>query len=160
MAMVTIHQWGDVEQGLREMRRVSRGPVVVLTVDAPALYRYWLADYFPEVIDLDQGRFPTIDRVVGVLSPGSAEVRVDVVPVPVDCVDGFGEAFYARPEAFLSPGVRAATSGFGLADPAAVQRGLDRLAADLSSGAWDRTHGHLREQPEYEGAMRLVTARA
>lgn len=158
MAVVTIHQWNDVEQGLREMRRVSRGPVVVLTVDAPALHRFWLADYFPEVIALDQTRFPTIDRVVGVLASGSAEVRVDVVPVPVDCVDGFGEAFYARPEAFLSPEVRAATSGFGLTDPAAVQRGLERLEDDLASGAWDEAYGHVREQPQYDGAMRLITA--
>jgi SAM-dependent methyltransferase len=158
MAMVTIHQWHDVEQGLRELRRVSRGPVVVLTVDAPALRRFWLADYFPEVIALDQTRFPTIDRVVDVLAAGRAEVRVDLVPVPVDCIDGFGEAFYARPEAFLSPAVRAATSGFGLADPGAVQRGLERLEDDLASGAWDRAHGHWREQDEYDGAMRLITA--
>lgn len=159
MAMVTVHQWTDVEEGLRELRRVSRGPVVVLTVDAVALQRFWLADYFPEVIALDQTRFPAIETVVGVLATGGADVRVDVVPIPVDCVDGFGEAFYARPEAFLSPEVRAATSGFGLTDPAAVKRGLDRLADDLASGAWDRAHGHLREQAEYHGAMRLVTAR-
>lgn len=158
MAMVTIHQWGDVEQGLRELRRVSRGPVVVLTVDAPALRAFWLTEYFPEVIEHDQGRFPQIDRVVDVLAEDSREVRVDVVPVPLDCVDGFGEAFYGRPEAFLRPEVRAATSGFVLVDPGVVQRGVERLAADLASGAWDRTHGHLREQPEYEGAMRLVTA--
>ena len=81
------------------MRRVSRGPVVVLTVDAPVLQQFWLADYFPEVIALDQARFPTLDQVTGALAQGSAEVRVDVVPVPVDCTDGFGEAFYARPEA-------------------------------------------------------------
>lgn len=158
MAMVTIHQWSDVEQGLRELRRVSRGPVVVLTVDAPALHRFWLADYFPEVIALDQTRFPAIDRVVGVLASGGAEVRVDVVPVPADCVDGFGEAFYARPEAFLSAQVRAATSGFGLTDPAAVQRGLVRLEDDLTSGAWDEAYGHLRGLREYDGAMRLLTA--
>lgn len=158
MAMVTVHQWTDVEQGLREMRRVSRGPVVVLTIDAPALRRFWLADYFPEVIDLDETRFPTIDRVVGVLAADDGDVRVDVVPIPVDCVDGFGEAFYGRPEAFLDPQVRAATSGFGLADPAAVERGVARLADDLAAGVWDREHGYLRQQAAYEGAMRLVTA--
>lgn len=158
MATVTVHQWSDVEQGLREMRRVSRGPVVVLTVDAPVLQLFWLADYFPEVIAVDQTRFPTIEQVTSALAHGSAEVRVDVVPVPVDCVDGFGEAFYARPEAFLRPKVRAATSGFGLTDPAAVQRGLERLDADLASGAWDRAHGHVRELAEYDGALRLITA--
>ena len=158
MAMVTIHQWGDVERGLRELRRVSRGPVVVLTVDAPALRRFWLADYFPEVVALDETRFPTIERVVDVLGADGGQVRVDAVPIPLDCVDGFGEAFYGRPEAFLRSEVRAATSGFGLTDPAVVRRGLDRLADDLAGGAWDRAHGHLREQAEYVGALRLVVA--
>jgi hypothetical protein len=158
MATVTIHQWGDVERGLREMRRVSRGPVVVLTIDAPALQHYWLADYFPEVITVDQTRFPTIEQVTGALAHGSTDVRVEVVPVPADCIDGFGEAFYARPEAFLRPEVRAVTSGFGLTDPATVQRGLERLEEDLASGAWDRAHGHVRELAEYDGALRLITA--
>ena len=101
MATVTVHQWGDVDQGLREMRRVSRGPVVVLPFDAPALKQFWLADYFPEVIAVEQARFPALDQVTGALARGSVEVRVDVVPVPCDCTDGFGEAYYARPEAFL-----------------------------------------------------------
>lgn len=158
MAMVTIHQWTDVDRGLRELRRVSRGPVVVLTHDAPALRRFWLADYFPDVVALDETRFPTIDHVVRVLSAGGATVRVDVVPIPRDCVDGFGEAFWARPEAYLRPEVRGATSGFVLADQEAVQHGVDRLAADLASGAWDVAHGHLRAQDEYAGAMRLVVA--
>ena len=158
MATVTVHQWADVDQGLREMRRVSRGPVVVLTFDAPALETFWLADYFPEVIALERSRFPTLARLTRVLGEGSAEVHVDVVPVPRDCIDGFGEAYYARPEALLRPEVRAATSGMVLTDPRAVQRGIDRLAADLASGAWDRAHGHWRELAEYHGALRLVTA--
>ena len=32
MASVTIHQWPDLERGLREMRRVTRGPVVILSL--------------------------------------------------------------------------------------------------------------------------------
>jgi hypothetical protein len=83
-----------------------------------------------------------------------------VVPVPVDCTDGFGEAFYARPEAFLRPEVRAATSGLVLTDATAVERGLHRLAEDLTSGAWDARYGHLRLQAERRGALRLVTADA
>lgn len=160
MATLTVHQWNDVEQGLHEMRRVSRGPVVVLTVDALALWEFWLAEYFPEVIALDQARFPTLDRVTGALAEGSVEVRVDMVPVSRDCTDGFGEAFFARPEAFLRPEVRAATSGFALTDPGAVQRGLDRLAHDLACGAWDDAYGHLRQRSEYAGAFRLVTTSA
>ncbi len=158
MATMTVHQWVDVDQGLHELRRVSRGPVVVLTLDAPALQQFWLADYIPEVVAIEQARFPTIDQVTAALGQGSAEVRVDVVPVPRDCTDGFGEAFYARPEAFLRPEVMAATSGLVLTDAGAVQRGLDRLRDDLASGAWDRAYGHLREQSERLGAIRLITA--
>ncbi|GEA86768.1 class I SAM-dependent methyltransferase [Cellulomonas cellasea] len=160
MATVTVHQWGDVDRGLRELRRVSRGPVVVLTFDAPVLQRLWLADYLPEAVAAEEERFPTIDRLTRVLAEGSTDVRVDVVPVPLDCVDGFGEAFYGRPEAFLRPEVRAATSALLLADPSAMRSGLDRLEADLASGAWDRAYGHLRTQPELHGALRLVTAHA
>ena len=153
-----LNQWTDVEQGLREMRRVSRGPVVVLTLDATALHQFWLTDYMPEVVAVEEARFPTLDQVTGILAQGSAEVRVDVVLVPRDCTDGFGEAFYARPEAFLQPEVRAATSGLVLTDPAAVQHGLQRLRQDLTSGAWDLRYGHLRAQAERRGAIRLVAA--
>lgn len=158
MATMTIHQWSDVHRGLREMRRVSRGPVVVLTLDAPALEQFWLSDYIPEVVALEKARFPHLDDVVDALAPGSTKVEVDVVAVPHDCSDGFGEAFFARPEAFLEPQVRAATSGLVLTGPEAMQRGLDRLEADLSSGAWDQRYGHLRTQSERRGAIRLVTA--
>lgn len=160
MATLTVHQWADLVRGLREMRRVSRGPVVVLTIDAAALQQFWLLDYIPEVLEVEQARFPSLEQVTDALGEGSAEVRVDVVPVPRDCVDGFGEAFYARPEAFLRPEVRAASSGLVLTDPVAVQRGISRLADDLASGAWDRAHGQLRSQAERRGAFRLVTATA
>ena len=96
--------------------------------------------------------------MTGVLARGSTEVRVDVVPVPRDCMDGFGEAYYARPEAFLQSEVRAAMSGVVLTDRVAVERALARLEADLATGAWDRTYGHWRDEPEYHGALRLVTA--
>jgi hypothetical protein len=156
MATVTIHQWTDPDAGLRELRRVSRGPVAILTFDAEALRDFWLAAYVPEVIATERDRFPAIDHVVGVLG---GDVEVLDVPVPIDCSDGFGEAYYARPEAFLRHDVRAAQSGWVLTDPGAVARGVARLADDLSSGRWDERHGHLRDQAEYVGAMRLIVAR-
>jgi len=156
MATLTIHQWSDLDAGLQEMRRVSRGVVAILTFDAPALQDFWLGDYVPEVIAVEQQRFPAISRIVHTLG-GSAEVTP--VPIPHDCTDGFGEAYYARPEAFLDPDVRAAQSGWVLADADAVRRGVDKLDADLSCGAWDERHGALRQQPERIGAVRLIIAR-
>jgi SAM-dependent methyltransferase len=156
MAMITIHQWSDLDAGLRELRRVSRGPVAILTFDADALLDFWLNEYLPEVIATEQARFPTIDHVAAVLG---GEVAVLDVPIPIDCTDGFGEAYYARPEAFLEPDVRAAQSGWVLTDPDVVARGVARLADELGSGRWDERHGHLRSQPELIGAVRLIVAR-
>jgi len=156
MAMVTVHQWPDPARGLRELRRVAAGPVVVLTFDGDELDRLWLADYVPELVEAERRRYPPIDRIVDLLGGGTAVP----VPVPIDCVDGFTEAYYARPERFLDDDVRAAQSAWAFVDPPATARAVRRLGDDLASGAWDDRHGHLRTQPEFIGALRLIVAPA
>jgi SAM-dependent methyltransferase len=42
MATFTVHQWPDLQAGLAEMRRVTRGPVLILSCDPLALDRFWL----------------------------------------------------------------------------------------------------------------------
>lgn len=86
--------------------------------------------------------------------------RVERVPTPGDCVDGFFEAFWARPEALLDPSVRGAQSMWALLDPALEERIVARLSAALESGTWDAEHGHLRRQARYDGALRLVISEA
>ena len=80
------------------------------------------------------------------------------IPIPLDCVDGFQEAFYGRPEAFLDKEVRKAQSAWGFLPEGQEEPIVQRLAADLQSGAWDRQFGHLRTQPEFIGALRLIIA--
>jgi hypothetical protein len=156
MAIVTIHQWADWRAGLRELRRVSRRSVVVMTFDGAALDRLWLADYVPELFEAERRRYPAIDTICAALDPAAT---VEEVPIPIDCTDGFTEAFYGRPEHLLDPGVRAAQSAWGFVDPDASARGLERLRADLDSGSWDERYGALRRQPEFNGAVRLIVAR-
>lgn len=155
MATVTIHQWSDCDQGLRELRRVSRGPVVILTFDGEALDEFWLARYAPELIEAERRRYPKIDHVRHILGGTSV---VSVVPIPHDCVDGFTEAFYARPEAFLNPDVRRSQSAWGFVDDDVETAAMERLRRDLESGEWDRNYGALREQPEFRGSLRLIVA--
>jgi hypothetical protein len=155
MATVTVHQWADVDRGLREMRRVSRGPVVVLTFDGDALEMLWLAEYAPELIAAERRRCPSIERIRQVLGGSST---VQAMPIPIDCVDGFTEAYYGRPEMLLDPAVRRSQSAWGFVDAAAIERTVSRLQADLASGEWDRRFGSLRRQPTFLGALRLVTA--
>jgi SAM-dependent methyltransferase len=155
MAMVTVHQWPDVVAGLREVRRVARGPVVVLTFDPDELERLWLAAYAPELYAVERRRFPSL-AAIGCALGGRAETAV--VPIPFDCTDGFAEAFYGRPERFLDPAVRAAQSGWGFVDDAEEARAVASLESDLASGRWDDRFGHLRRQPEFEGSLRLVVS--
>lgn len=155
MATVTVHQWTDTDQGLREMRRVSRGPVVVLTFDGDALDLLWLANYAPELIAVERRRYPKIDHIVQVLGGKSA---VTPIPIPKDCVDGFTEAYYARPERFLNPTVRQSQSAWGFVESEAVERIVSQLRADLESGEWSRRYGAIASQPEFIGSMRLICA--
>jgi hypothetical protein len=102
---------------------------------------------------------PRIAELVhGALGAARTVVNVGEVPVAIDCTDGFTEAFYARPEAFLDPDVRAAQSAWGFVAPDAVQRGMARLAEDLAAGRWDAEHGHLRSSPTFTGSLRLVVS--
>jgi SAM-dependent methyltransferase len=155
MAMVTLHQWSDHDRGLRELRRVSRGPVVILTFDGDMLDKFWLAAYVPELITAERRRYPPIDHIRNVLGGTST---VTAVPIPIDCTDGFTEAFYARPERFLDPAVRRAQSAWGFVSPEVEQRAVDRLRHDLETGEWHRRYGSARELAEFDGSLRLIVA--
>jgi hypothetical protein len=155
MATTTVHQWGDLAAGIGELRRVTRGPIVILAFDPDVIDEFWLADYAPELMALERPRNPAMSTLVDLL--GGAEVSV--VPIPHDCTDGFTEAFYARPEALLDDGVRRSQSAWTFVEPAAQQRSMDSLRRDLASGKWDERYGPLRTQPFYEGSLRLIVGR-
>ena len=151
MAVLTVHHWSDKAAGLREMRRVARGPVVILTYD-PGFRGFWLADYLPELVALDEGQMPRLDEFEQWLGP----VCASRVPVPHDCTDGFLCAYWRRPRAYLEPERRAAISSFrALGD---VSDALQRLEDDLDSGAWAERYGHLLGLEAIDCGYRLVVA--
>jgi SAM-dependent methyltransferase len=156
MACVTIHHWEPPEAGLGELRRVARGPVVVFTFELDALPP-WQLDFLAEGIAIERPRFPDIADVAAALGGAT---RVERVPTPGDCLDGFFEAFWRRPEALLDQSVRSAQSMWAMLEPGVEQRIVDRLSAALESGAWDAAHGHLRRRERYDGALRLVISEA
>jgi SAM-dependent methyltransferase len=156
MACVTIHHWESPEVGLAELRRVTRGPVVVFTFELESLPA-WQHEYLREGLALELPRFPAIDDVAAALG---GRTRVERIPTPGDCLDGFFEAFWKRPEALLDPALRGAQSMWALLEQDVEQRIVQQLAAALSSGAWDAEHGHLRERESFDGALRLVISEA
>ena len=156
MALVTVHQWPDAAKGLRELRRVTRGPVIVLTFDGDAMDRYWMSDYASEMIAVERRRFPPIADIASALG---GECEVHPLRIPIDCVDGFSEAFYARPEAFLDPAVRRSQSAWSFVAEDVQARIVEHLGAELASGEWDRKHGHWRTRPFFEGSLRGIVGR-
>ena len=157
MATFTVHQWPDLASGLAEMRRVTTGPIVIMSCDPGELDRFWLNDYAPEVQAVEAGRFPPIETIVAGLG-GAAEVIP--VPIPSRCSDGFAEAYYGRPEMFLDPGARRACSAWSFVGPGVVERFEAHLGGDLRSGAWDARYGHWRRREVFEGSLKLIVRRA
>ena len=156
MATFSVHQWSNLEAGLAGMRRVTRGPVVILTCDPDLVEAFWLNDYAPLVLATEARRYPALDRIAAALG-GNVESRP--VPIPLDCRDGFNEAYYGRPEALLDEGARLACSAWSFVDAPTANLYLRHLRHDLADGTWDRAFGHLRTQPTYDGSLRLNVAR-
>jgi SAM-dependent methyltransferase len=150
MAILTIHHWADKERGLREMRRVTRGRIVILTYD-PGFRGFWLADYIPELVELDEAQMPRMADYEAWLGP----MDISPVPIPHDCTDGFLCAYWRRPAAYLDPRIRAAMSSFwAIGD---VSEPLRRLESDLDSGLWASRHAGLLDLAECDCGYRLVT---
>jgi len=156
LASFTVHQWSDLNAGLRELRRVTIGPVVILTCDPAALDRFWLSDYAPEVIATEASRYPSIAAIADALG---GDVDVSSIPIPLQCTDGFSEAYYGRPEALLDPGARLANSAWSFVDAAVGERFERSLRADLDDGTWDAQHGALRSAATFDGSLRLIVSR-
>ena len=150
MAILTIHHWPDKAAGLSEMRRVTRGRIVLLTFDPQ--HRPWLTDYLPELATLDEAQAPRMSDYERWMGP----VQITPVLVPHDCSDGFLYAYWRRPAAYLDPHIRSGSSSFFAIGNA--EAGLQRLRRDLETGEWERRYAELLAHDEYDAGYRLVVA--
>lgn len=155
MAILTLHHWDrERERGVRELRRVARGPVVILTYDPRVSGAMWLmTDYLPEVAALDRRIFPLPETVATWLG---GRVVVEPLPIPRDTPDWMLGSFWAHPERVLDPAARAATSGFARMPAPIVDRVVAAVRCDLASGEWDARHGTLRALDAYDAGLRLI----
>jgi SAM-dependent methyltransferase len=155
MALLTVHHWSDLEAGIGELRRIARQRIVIFTFDPDINHRFWLLDeYLPQAAAFDDTRAVAVDRLVTLL--GGA--RIETVPIPHDCTDGFLAAFWRRPEAYLDPQVRAGISVFAQISDDVIQPGLARLDEDLASGRWHHRHADLLDREALDAGYRLLVA--
>src|SRR5580658_9038835 len=155
MAFATVHHWQDPIAGLREMRRVARRVVVFThdTSDTGWRRRFWLTrDYLPEVADLLVGR-PLLAEQARVIG-----ARMEPVLIPWDCADGFFEAYWRRPEAYLDEHVRRGISVWARVGLDAEQRAVRSLRDDLVSGRWAGRNRDLIALDAAELGLRLLIA--
>jgi SAM-dependent methyltransferase len=154
MAVCTVHHWQDPIAGLREMRRVARR-VVVFLFDTSDPGQFWLVrDYLPEFAALRSCKvlasLPEMADAIG--------ASLEPVPIPCDCADGFFEAYWRRPEAYLDENVRRGISVWDAVGPDAEQRAVRTLRSDLASGRWIERNRDLVKLDEAELGARLLIA--
>jgi SAM-dependent methyltransferase len=155
MAILTIHHWSDIDTGLAELARVARRRVVIVTFDPDAWGKQWIVrDYIPEILEGSYEWKPSMAQILDALP----NATVEVLRAPCDCTDRMFATLWARPEEYLDPRVRAATSVWHQLPPSVSSRALGQLARDLASGDWDDRYGYLRTTAELDVGLRLVKA--
>lgn len=154
MAVMTVHHWPDLHRGLAELRRVARRQVV-FSWDPEHRPELWLLDeYLPEIRTMEHAWFTPLSEV----AEGLGAHTVLPFPIPHDFTDGFQIAYWRRPELFLDPVLRQASSTFAQLPAAVVEPAMARLRADLDSGAWHRRHADLLERDSMDYGYRLLIA--
>jgi SAM-dependent methyltransferase len=154
MAVLTDHHWSDRARGLREMRRVARRRAVLFQHDPVVAEDFWLTrDYLPTFLRRLRGKV-----LAEMMAPLGDALEFRPVPVPHDCADGFYGAFWRRPHAYLDPRVRDGISVFRLLPEDEVAAAVERLRADLDSGAWKRRYADLLDRDALDLGFRVVVA--
>lgn len=152
MAVLTVHHWADFRKGLSELRRVARRRVV-LTFDPLVHSRFWLLrDYLPAAAALENARAPRVEEVAERIRAA----RIEKVLIPHDCVDGFGPAYWRRPQLYVDPERRGCISMLAQLDVADLRPGLERLANDLRTGRWQERYGFSLMKDDLDAGFRLL----
>ncbi|PZS28480.1 MAG: MerR family transcriptional regulator, partial [Pseudonocardiales bacterium] len=114
---------------------------------------FWLTrDYLPELTGLLVGR-PSLAEQVRAIG-----ARIEPVLIPWDCADGFLEAYWRRPAAYLDESVRRGMSVWATLGPDVEQRAVRSLRDDLASGRWAERNRDLVDLDAAELGLRLLIA--
>lgn len=138
LATFTLHHWTDLNNGFAEMQRVLKpgGSMVILTSEPGQTARYWLAEYFPNMIADSVKWLPSLNNIVeAAQDAGFGTYKTEIYNVQPDLRDLFLYAGKHNPAIYLRPEVRKGISSFSvLSNAAEVEEGLKKLEADIETG--------------------------
>ncbi|OUL35889.1 SAM-dependent methyltransferase [Nostoc sp. T09] len=159
ISILTIHHFSDLEKSFQEMHRIIKGgAIILLSFDIRFAQKIWLYDYFPWLWE-DALKFLPVNEITNLIEKNTQRI-IEVIPLmlPYDLSDLFAAAAWRRPELYLQPEVRAGISSFALGNPNLIESGVKSLAADLSSGEWDKKYGEIRQLTEIDVGYRFFKA--
>ena len=145
---LAMHHFTSLTAAAKEMHRICpSGPIVLFTNDPRKGDPFWLAEYFPGIIQGLFSFYPPIDEIARlVASVGGWETSIHIFPLPSDFSDMNTRSGWNRPEIYLDLNVRRSMSMFALAPASEVRSGVELLRKDLDSGQWDDKYGYLRRR--------------
>ena len=149
---LALHHLKDWRQSISEALRVTGiGPFIIFTFDVNHKTKFWLFDYFPKLVEIDNARSPTMEDLTQFVTESlGATLKHISFPLPKDLIDHFSSADWAHPEAYLQKEFRRGISSFAKLDRQYLDQGLQNLRNDLETGRWHQKYGDLLNLEKYD----------
>lgn len=143
-SVLALPHFVDIERAIGEMARILKtGPIVLFTFDPQIGRETWMYRYFPFCWDMFSHLHTVEDMVKTFGSCTNLSAGIFPFRLPPDLKDNFAAAAWRRPHLYLDPDYRSNISSFRIAETAVVDESVERLAADLESGHWEKSFGEV-----------------
>ena len=136
---LAIHHFPQIGVPLNEIARVLKpgGNFALFTAFPSQMRRYWLVEYFPEMMELACRQMPDLEEVAAALQEAGLSIN-EMSPfcITPELEDFFLYSGKQRPEMYLSETVRSGISSFrnGYCSERELANGLAKLRSDIDSG--------------------------
>jgi ubiquinone/menaquinone biosynthesis C-methylase UbiE len=140
ICILAIHHFRNLGASFREIYRIlSDGSrFVIFTASPEQMQKYWLNDYFPEMMNKSISQMPSTAEVENaLLGSGFQILGYENFMIQPNLQDFFLYSGKYQPEIYLKPVVRNGISSFAaLAGDDEVKEGIKKLEGDIRSGAF------------------------
>ena len=160
VVMLALHHFQDIEMGIKEINRITRrGKIVIFAFEQAKIPDFWLTEYFPYFIKDTLATFPSTRNIAQLLCRITKK-DTTVIPflLPTDLSDLFAAAGWCKPEIYLNERIRKGISSFAKMSQEELEKGIERLRADIDNGIWQQKYSFLLKQNEYDAGYRIIVS--